>query len=311
MKTIRWIDGDGDCGKVVVVVLDTTVTDVAVVVAKGNVKVMKRATKVAIIAIVLFFNLLFIFFHLRNLFTVFDIVGASIDGYIPRPVKEGQDRAVVIPHMQSEDISWVEEYLPDWQSFIYSVDNPDAELHTPNKGHESIVYLTYIVDNYDKLPSTIAFLHAHQYGWWNAWHTDVPGHDNVVSLNTLNLDFVQQQGYVNLRCALKPGCISSELAHNTHVDAEIWSQVFGNETQVPDEIGATCCAQFAVSRWQVLRRKREEYIHYRDWVLQTELPDRKSGRVMEYLWHIIFGKDAVHCPDPEQCYCDVYGRCDD
>jgi hypothetical protein len=24
---------------------------------------------------------------------------------------------------------------------------------------------------------------------------------------------------------------------------------------------------------------------------------------------MIFGKDAVHCPVAEQCYCDVYGLC--
>ncbi|KAF7885596.1 uncharacterized protein EAF02_004105 [Botrytis sinoallii] len=271
---------------------------------------MKRATRVAIIAIVLFFNLLFVFFHLRNIFTVFDIVGASIDGYIPRPVKTGQDRAVVIPHLKTEDMSWVEEFLPDWQSYIYSVDDPDAKLHTPNKGHESIVYLTYIIDNYNKLPSISAFLHAHQNGWWDAWHTDVAGHDNVVSLNTLNLDFVQGQGYVNLRCALKPGCALSDVAPNTHISPEIWMQVFGNDTAMPAEIGATCCAQFAVSKLQILQRKKEEYIHYRDWVLQTPLLDRESGRVMEYLWHIIFGRDAMHCPEPNQCYCGVYGRCD-
>lgn len=24
---------------------------------------------------------------------------------------------------------------------------------------------------------------------------------------------------------------------------------------------------------------------------------------------VIFGKDAVHCPNAQQCYCDVYGLC--
>ncbi|KAF7894157.1 hypothetical protein EAF00_007671 [Botryotinia globosa] len=208
---------------------------------------MKRATRVAIVAILLFFNLLFVGFHLRNIFTVFDIVGASIDGYIPRPVKTGQDRAVVIPHLKTEDISWVEEFLPDWQSYVYSVDDPDAKLHTPNKGHESIV---------DKLPSISAFLHAHQNDWWDARDTDVAGHDKVVSLNTPNLDFVQKQGYVNLRCALKPGCALSDVSPNTHINPEIWMQVFGNDTAMPAEIGATCCAQFAVSKLQILQRKR-------------------------------------------------------
>ncbi|PQE06051.1 Mitochondrial carrier protein [Rutstroemia sp. NJR-2017a BBW] len=159
---------------------------------------MKRAVRAAVIAIVLFLNVVVAFLYLRNVFSIFDLLGAPIDGYIPRPVAEGQDRAVVIGHLEEEDISWVGEYLPDWQSYIYSVDNPNADLHTINKGHESIVYLTYIIDNYDDLPSTIAFLHAHQYGWWDAWHTDVPGHDNVVSLNTLNLDLVQEQGYMCL-----------------------------------------------------------------------------------------------------------------
>ncbi|PQE13543.1 Mitochondrial carrier protein [Rutstroemia sp. NJR-2017a WRK4] len=270
---------------------------------------MRRAVRAAVIAIVLFLNVVVAFLYLRNVFSIFDLLGAPIDGYIPRPLAEGQDRAVVIGHLEEEDISWVGEYLPDWQSYIYSVDNPNADLHTINKGHESIVYLTYIIDNYDDLPSTIAFLHAHQYGWWDAWHTDVPGHDNVVSLNTLNLDLVQEQGYVNLRCASKPGCQPQDTKDHIHINEELWGQIFGEDVAMPEEIGAACCAQFAVSRAQVEQRSKEEYIHFRNWVVNTTLPDRESGRVMEYLWHIIFGRDGVHCPDPDQCYCEVYGRC--
>ncbi len=56
---------------------------------------------------------------------------------------------------------------------------------------------------------------------------------------------------------------------------------------------AACCAQFAVSKEQVLRRPVEDYIRFRDWVVHTEKNDAKSGRVMEYLWHVIFGKDSV------------------
>lgn len=81
------------------------------------------------------------------------------------------------------------------------------------------------------------------------------------------------------------------------------------EDYVPEEVGAACCAQFAVSRERVLQRPKSDYEGFREWVVETEKNDAKSGRVMEFLWHVIFGMDAVYCPDEKQCYCDVYGRC--
>ena len=62
--------------------------------------------------------------------------------------------------------------------------------------------------------------------------------------------------------------------------------------EIPEEIAAPCCAQFAVTREQVLKRPKEDYERYYRWVTTTDLEDYVSGRVMEYLWHIIFGKDT-------------------
>ena len=205
-------------------------------------------------------------------------------------------------------------------------------------------YFTYLIDNYDNLPSTIAFLHAHRNGFLKAWHTDTPLHDNVYAMQHLQIDWVQQNGYVNLRCKWNPGCKKSQRQRTKgHITSEIWQSVF-NETStcpprnnsslddaslsqnnpsrdltvqsganpwsLPDEIGVACCAQFVVSRDHVLRRPKEDYIRFRRWVLETDLNDAKSGRVMEYLWHIIFGMDSVYCPDEKECYCRVYGFCD-
>lgn len=204
-----------------------------------------------------------------------------------------------------------------------------------------MAYLTYLIDHYpspnstspsspSSMPSTIAFLHSHRSGLFHAWHVDTPLHSNVAAMQALQLDFVRRNGYVNLRCNWNPGC---EVAHrrNRHVTREVWREVFANtstppanETEVeavstpadrekqmyiPSEVGAACCAQFVVSREQVLRRPREDYIKFRQWVIETEMDDAKSGRVMEFLWHVIFGKGAVYCPDEERCYCEVYGRC--
>lgn len=191
-----------------------------------------------------------------------------------------------------------------------------------NKGHEAMAYLTYIIDHYAALPATLAFLHSHRSGFLRAWHVDAPLHDNAAGMRALQLDFVQRNGYVNLRCNPNPGCLRPVSGGITFITEEVWREIFtgtstdttntimdadGNSTAppvtlrgaanqqplLPQRIGAACCAQFAVSRDQVLKRPLEDYIQFRDWVMRTDSNDRISGRVMEYLWHIIFSMDAV------------------
>jgi hypothetical protein len=43
--------------------------------------------------------------------------------------------------------------------------------------------------------------------------------------------------------------------------------------------------------------------------METPLDDHVSGRVLEYSWHVIFGREAVHCPNARECYCKTYGLC--
>ncbi|QSS55642.1 DUF3431 superfamily domain-containing protein [Histoplasma capsulatum var. duboisii H88] len=260
------------------------------------------------------------------------------------------DKIIVMAKLEEEDTDWVQDELPDWQRAIYVVNPSQKTLNDPNaltvprnKGRESMAYLSYIIDNYDNLPRTIGFLHAHRSGFLQAWHVDAPLHDNVIAMRTLRIAYVQHSGYVNLRCNWNPGC-KKEHRINRHVTDEVWMELFsgtstppqnrsattaegggrggtsadtGNganrsllqSTDKPTEMAAACCAQFAVSRDQVLKRPVEDYMHFRDWVTATEKNDASSGRVMEYMWHIIFGMDAVFCPDEHLCYCSVYGRC--
>lgn len=214
-----------------------------------------------------------------------------------------------------------------WQQAIYIVNPSKAtvadtrKLKTPlNKGHEAMAYLTYIIEHYDHLPSTIAFIHSHRAGFLMAWHVDAPLHDNAAALRSLRLDFVQRNGYVNLRCNLNPGCRTTQRI-NPHITEAIWNEIFeGTSTppvnstdfspisergkhsqntqkkstlQIPMEVAAACCAQFAVSRDQVRQRPLEDYIKIRQWVIDTDKSDAASGRVMEYLWHVIFGQNSV------------------
>ena len=61
--------------------------------------------------------------------------------------------------------------LSRWITYEYDVDKPnnlDPKLRFPqSKGHEAMVYLSYIIDNYDHLPWSVIFIHGHLDG---AWH---------------------------------------------------------------------------------------------------------------------------------------------
>jgi hypothetical protein len=78
---------------------------------------------------------------------------------------------------------------------------------------------------------------------------------------------------------------------------------------LPDVVGVACCAQFALTRQKIRERPISDYHRYRNWIMNTHLEDHVSGRVLEYSWHIIFGRSAVHCPNAKVCYCKVYGLC--
>lgn len=146
---------------------------------------------------------------------------------------------------------------------------------------------------------------------------------------------------MNLRCVWSLGCPaevrpfdedSSTAQHDDRATGEIYKQVFEEllrELSVPVEVGVSCCAQFAVTRDTIHQRQKEDYVRFREWLLQTPLQDALSGRFFEYSWHsktpskslrpscsanvfriVIFGKSPVYCPNAPVCYCKVYGMCD-
>ncbi|DAA79241.1 TPA_exp: Uncharacterized protein A8136_0014 [Trichophyton benhamiae CBS 112371] len=278
-------------------------------------------------------------------YNVRDYLRASLDPS-RQPVRPSNatavgDKAIVMAALEEEDTHWVEEYLPDWQRAIYTV-NPSPEtrrdpkrLTTPaNKGHEAMAYLTYVIEHYDSLPSIVAFVHSHRNGFFRAWHVDAPLHDNAIAMQSLQTDYIRENGYANLRCMRNLGCTSP--GRHPLLTPEVWGELFNGTAQgkaaaaaaasssadakgdakgarafipVPDVVMVACCAQFAVSRDQIRLRPLEDYIHFRQWLFDTSLNDATSGRIFEYLWHIIFGKDAIYCPEEDTCYCKVYGRC--
>ncbi|KAH0559700.1 hypothetical protein GP486_003785 [Trichoglossum hirsutum] len=224
-------------------------------------------------------------------------------------------RTLVIPRLTSENVSWIAEELPDLDTAIYVVNDPNAPLHPPkNKGNEAMVYLTYIIDHYESLPDIMIFMHAHRFSWHN---NDILGNDAVQMIKRLSSEHVMRQGYVNLRCHWKPGCpdwLQPKAQEEDIVKQEqlmlkqSWPELFPLDP-LPTVLAQPCCSQFALTRERVLSVPKPRFVYFRDWLLRTPLSTYISGRIWEYIWQFIFTGQTVVCPVMHICYCDAYGVC--
>jgi hypothetical protein len=238
-----------------------------------------------------------------------------------KPAGSNYTRCLVVASLKNEDTTWVNAHLVDLQDAgllapaVYVVDDSKAKFRVPkNKGHEAMVYLTYIIDHYDSLPDVSIFMHAERHTWHN---DELLERDAVEMIQRLSPERVTRDGYMNLRCHWEPGCpswlrpsIVSEDPGKAEqlVIAQYWRQLFP-EDPLPEVLAQPCCAQFAVSRDRIHELPKERYTFLREWLLSTDLSDYLSGRVFEYTWQFIFTKSPVSCPSMSICYCDGYGIC--
>lgn len=55
------------------------------------------------------------------------------------------DVELVVANLKQQDTSWYTTYFPFWKANVYAADDSTAPLAVPqNKGHEAMVYLSYV-----------------------------------------------------------------------------------------------------------------------------------------------------------------------
>ncbi|PGH09814.1 hypothetical protein GX51_00501 [Blastomyces parvus] len=268
-------------------------------------------------------------------------------GQDKQPTPHDITRTLVIASLLEEDTAWASDLSstdPTLTTAIYIVDRPatpnDTTAKSPfltvpaNKGHEAMVYLTYIIDTYNSLPDISIFMHAHGVTWHN---NDFLSSSSAHAVQRLRSEKVLRDGYMNLRCHHTPGCpdhlhptvpgttaaTGTQSGSDTDetqsqddvlnipesaVIGQAWTELFPT-TPVPRVLSQPCCGQFAVSADRIRSVPRERYVEFRSWLLATALDDRLSGRVWEYLWQYVFGQVEEYCPDEYTCYCEGYGVC--
>jgi hypothetical protein len=218
-------------------------------------------------------------------------------------------RLIVKAKLKHEDAFWIDELFPTWRKHIIEIPEAFTKLHAGaikvDKGRVANAYLTWIIENYKDLPETIVFLPP---------NTPQSISDKV---RRFQIPFVQSTGFANLHCPSPTTCANlilpfrsppNEFRTQEVTMPKAWEGIFGNIT-VPEQLATPPGAQFAVSKTQVQKRKLEEYLKAWTWLNQTDMDDDTAGLVFEYIWHVIFGRDAVFCPELKMCECDVFGQC--
>ena len=183
---------------------------------------------------------------------------------------------------------------------------PESSYLLPRslKGREVAAYLSYILDYYDALPTYSFFVHAAEEQWHNDILSKYSNQPNTIG--NFRTAAVDAHGFVNLRCRLTPSCpVGIRPFATNHLDikvkdptrdyADIYMEIFDvPRNEVPEVIGAVCCAQFAVSRERIRQRPREDYERILLWADSTAWTDSFGvGLLFEKLWHVIFGMPAV------------------
>lgn len=235
--------------------------------------------------------------------------------------------ALVVARVAADgDASWVDTLSKKYHPCVYTVDAPTDKtskyLQVPaNRGHEAMVYLTFIIDNYYHIPEAgVVFVHGSRW----AWHNDEPTYDNSALLKALDVNAaLQPWGYHNLRCdwsvSTCPASAKPQGSMETSLQAMIapWDARAVSDSALPaafkalfeeekskssdgefgklDTVRSQCCAQFVVGRKNILQHSQEEYIALRQWLLDTSgdaapRDDRVAGRILSYIWHILFIK---------------------
>ncbi|EME82196.1 uncharacterized protein MYCFIDRAFT_154766 [Pseudocercospora fijiensis CIRAD86] len=206
-----------------------------------------------------------------SIFTKFSYDNWTSNNISPQFAPKGSQGAthIVVASQRGDDTAWLDS-LPQWPKSIYVTDDPTAGLSVPaNKGCEGMVDLTYIIENYDNLPASIIFSHSKRY----QWHNDDPFYDGLAVLQRLNISYIEAVGYASLRCCWTLGCpveikpLREAVAEHPDSDPDspraragsffkaAFEEMFPGQP-VPEEIGASCRAQFAATADTVRQRPR-------------------------------------------------------
>ena len=185
-----------------------------------------------------------------------------------------------------KNVDWVYKLKNIHKFYIYDKEMPENEYNIPvNKGNEASVYLKYIIDNYDNLSEFTFFIHDDEYAW----------HHSGSIIDKFNEAIKSNRLYYNIN----DKCINSMNDVLRCCNNSNWTNEFKNwyneriEIYVPFNTldlnkANRNSAQFLVHKSLITNLPLEFYEKLYNWIITTNMPNNKSGRFLEWTWHIFF-----------------------
>jgi hypothetical protein len=182
-----------------------------------------------------------------------------------------------------KNVDWVYKLKNINEIFIYDKETPTNKYNIPvNKGQEASVYLKYIVDNYETLADFTFFIHDDEYAWHHSGSI-VNQFDEAVMSNKL---------YYNIN----DNCIMGNIMtnkwygeilewYNTYIEKYIPMNTLPDKNWTQNYRGS---AQFLVHKSLITKLPLEFYKKLYDWIITTNIPNEKTGRFLEWTWHIFW-----------------------
>ena len=200
----------------------------------------------------------------------------------------------IVISRHNEDTKWIEK-LDFPNIMIYEKEKVESKYNIPvNKGNEASVYLKYIIDHYDNLPTHIVLLHCHEFSWHhsgsivNIVDNFVGKHINIENLNHHivrrrsdldvhgdDLDIKDDNFSKFFRTYIKPGT--------------------GKHILYPDFMyNIKGCSQFIVRKNVIMRHTRKFYELIYEWLITTDVINYWSGRYLEWTWDLSWNKCLIN-----------------
>jgi hypothetical protein len=158
---------------------------------------------------------------------------------------------------------------------------PNKKCSLPNRGREAASYIKFILAFYDDLPRRIAFIHGHQI----AWHQSI---DLLSAIRCAN----KTKRFISLNNTFR-----DDRNMNNPVFKELnknWGTHFYPilKKELPKRLFHDCCAQFIVTKEAIRSIQRQSWKYWLDLLLTVE-DDWILAVQFEFIWHYIFGEEAV------------------
>lgn len=207
---------------------------------------------------------------------------------------EYNDKVEIVCANYNRDVSFMEDF-PYLKKIILK--GKDVE----NIGQECTSYLRYIIDNYDKLPDTVIFIHDENESWHHEGKLTEIIPPLVNEFIEMNMNYLEFNSLIYKDCHLLPR-IQFSMINKT----DLWESVFQKHLGYENITDYTALsyqrssAQFIVSRKYIQKNTKEFYQALFDWIIGND--DKKLERISnifggpgwifglfcEYLWFPIF-----------------------